>query len=449
MSTEERARAYVRDIEKQGFTVSVKTIGRQLRINGTLINDNRKYRVYLQKVFETEENARRYQASIENRISTFIVSHKKREARGTIVLKNLSVGNVFESTKPILVRGSSLTVHNIPVGVGYHWEGKEDRTFPGIMAFQVDGEGRLAVINILSIEDYLKGVVPSEMPKGFHREALKAQAVAARGEVLSKLGIVHRSDPFDVCADVHCQVYSGLSKRASSTDRAVRETRGLVLWKDGEICNAVYSSVCGGHGEDADIVWGGEPESYLKGNYDGPGRLKRYGDLSQEKRVRRWIDDRPAAFCNTTRGNAPSALDYTKKYFRWEVRYTQDELQEIIRRKTGRNIGPILDIVPLARGRSGRIVKLDIIGQDGDIRVQRELEIRKALSLNTLWSACFYVKKRGRASAAPDEFILKGAGWGHGVGMCQTGAAMMGLRGYRFDQILKHYYKDVKTRKLY
>ena len=449
MSTEERARDHARDLKKQGFDTVIQPIGQQTRINGRVVNDNRKYRVCLKKAFHSEEAARRYQETIQDRLTTFVTTYKRRAAQGTIKLKNVSNGQTFESTKPILLSGSPVTLYDVPVGVGFHWGKEENRTYPETVAFQLDNDGALAVINILPIEEYLKGVVPSEMPHGFPSEALKAQAVAARGEMLSKLGIVHRSDPFDICADVHCQAYSGLSKRAPSTDQAVRETRGLVLWKDEHICDAVYSSVCGGHGEDADIVWGGEPQSYLKGNVDGPPRLKRYGDLSKEAHVKRWIDDSPPAYCNTTRGAASPALDYTKKYFRWEVRYTQDELREIVRQKTGRDVGPILDIVPLARGRSGRIAKLDIQGRDGDIRVERELEIRRTLSPNTLWSACFYVEKRGHRSQAPAEFILHGAGWGHGVGMCQTGAAMMGLQGFRFDDILKHYYKGVRIRRLY
>ena len=313
----------------------------------------------------------------------------------------------------------------------------------------LDSDGKLAVINIVSLETYLRGVVPSEMPDGFPLEALKAQAVAARSEMLSKMGFVHSADPFDVCADVHCQVYSGLTKQAASTDRAVRETRGMVLWKDGQICDAVYSAVCGGHSESNEHVWGGEPRSYLNGSYDGSGSLKYYGSLDKEKKIRRWINEKPPAYCNTTEGWTLPSMNYTKKYFRWTVRITQNELQEYLKQYSGRDAGDILDLIPLKRGDSGRIITLKIVGSRSSYIINKELEIRKALSNNTLWSSCFYVEKKNSRAEIPSEFVLHGAGFGHGVGMCQTGAAAMALKGRRFHQILKHYYQSARIKRLY
>lgn len=449
MSSMARAQARARELEQSGFKSFIQPVGQELRIGESIVNDNRTFRVCLQKIFEDEESANRYRDMISNRVYTFVAQQKLKNAEGTILLKNLENGQEFESSKPILIRDTSVTLHDIAVGAGFHWERTETRTYPEIICFHVDNDGKLAVINILPIEKYLQGVVPSEMPEGFPLEALKAQAVAARGEVLSKLGLAHRTDPFDVCADVHCQVYSGLTKRATSTDQAVRETAGFILWKDEKICSAVYLAVCGGHGEDVENAWGGESQSFLKGEYDGPSRLERYGALLEEDNVRRWINDRPPAYCNTTDIPVPLALEYTKKYFRWEVRYGQEELKSIIKEKTGRTVGKILDLVPLARGVSGRIIKLRVLGENSDFIIQGELDIRKALSSNTLWSACFYTVKKGNKSGAPEEFILKGAGWGHGVGMCQTGAAVMALHGHRFDEILKHYYHGVQIRRLY
>lgn len=449
MSTKERARVRAKEIAQKGFDTVIQIVGQPLRIGGRLVNDNRSYRVYLRKTFESEEAAKLHRDSIWNRLETFVTQQEIQKTKGTILLKNLENGQQFESSKPILVRKASVTLYDIPVGVGYHWERQETRNYPEIICFDIGRDGKLAVINILPLEEYVRGVVPSEMPQGFPLEALKAQAVAARGEVLAKLGLSHSADPFDICADVHCQVYSGLSKRAPSTDRAVQETKGLVLWKEGRICNAVYSAVCGGHGEDVDNAWGGQPKSYLRGDFDGPGRLKRYGSLSDEKNLKRWIDDNPPAYCNTARGRTLKALEYTKKYFRWEVRYTQEELRKIVQEKTDQNVGEILDLVPLERGVSGRIIRLKIVGKKGGFILERELKIRKALSRNTLWSSCFYVLKKGRRGRVPREFVLRGAGWGHGVGMCQTGAAMMALKGKRFHEILKHYYRGVQIRQLY
>ena len=449
MSTRAKAQNTIDDLRHQGYDAAVHTIGEELKVGTRVVNDNRQYRVVLKKAFDTRDAADAYRKKLPGTMSAFVVSHTLKRATGTLRLINTDNGQEFISTKPIHIRNASVTIHDVPVGTGFHWASKERRTYPETISFQIDNEGQLAIINILSAEEYLKGVVPSEMHQGFPLEALKAQAVAARSEAFSKLGIVHKDDPFDICADVHCQVYSGLTKNAASTDRAVRETRGRVLWDGEKICNAVYSAVCGGHTEDNNIVWGGEAQSYLRGGYDGSGHLRKYSDLSQDKNVRKWIDDNPPAYCNTTRGHVPEALDYTKKYFRWEVKYTQQELRDIIQKKSGRDIGDIIDLKPLARGSSGRISKLDIVGTRGDIRVERELNIRRMLSDNTLWNACFYVEKDAPRSGVPAAFVIRGAGWGHGVGMCQTGAAMMALRGVGYERILQHYYEGVKIKKLY
>ena len=449
MKKRANAEAYVKSLKKQGFNAFIRPIGKALRAGTQVVNDNRMYRVCLEKVFEDRERAIQYRDRLSDRLDTFLAQMKLKSSQGTIRLTNRANGHQFESAKPILVRRTPVTLYDVPVGVGYHWEHQEIRSYPEIVGFQVDNDGLLAVINILNLESYLQGVIPSEMPQAFPFQALKAQAVAARSEILAKIGQTHRSDPFDVCADVHCQVYSGLSRRAESTDRAVRETTGQILWADNEICSAVYSAVCGGHGEAADYVWGGEPKSYLKGAYDGPEKLRSYGDLAAEKNVRRWIDANPPAYCNTTKGKIPESLNYTKKYFRWQVTYSQEELRTIIRSKTGRDVGAIVNLIPLARGESGRILKLRVVGSETDFILSKELEIRKSLSKDALWSACFYITREGMGNGVPSQFLIKGAGWGHGAGMCQTGAAMMALQGIRYDRILKQYFGDAVLRRLY
>ncbi|MFC1501919.1 SpoIID/LytB domain-containing protein [bacterium] len=449
MNSMQSAQAMAKQIQKKGFETFIQPTGVPLRINGKQVQDNRTYRVYLQKRFQDRGSAESYRDAIWNRLETFLVQQEVKGSHGKITLKNLENGQSFESYKPILIRGASVTLHGIPVGAGYHWEKKESRSFPEIIGFDLDSNGKLAVVNIVQLETYLQGVVPSEMPNGFPLEALKAQTVAARSEVLSKLGFVHTADPFDICADVHCQVYSGLTKRAASTDRAVRETNGVVLWKDGKICDAVYSAVCGGHGEDNHKVWGGQSKSYLKGSYDGSRSLKQYGSLDREKNVKRWLDTKPSAYCNSTKGWALPAMEYTKKYFRWTVQYTQNELRDHLKNYSGRDVGAIIDLIPLKRGSSGRITQLRVLGSRSEYIIEKELQIRRALANSTLWSSCFYVKKKRIRGNVPSEFELRGAGFGHGVGMCQTGAATMAIRGNRFHQILKHYYQDIRLKRLY
>jgi stage II sporulation protein D len=430
---------------RAGYTVHQEVSDPSPLIRGA---GSREYRVFLQEWFETWDEARTVQKARWPDSDTHIVRNIQSPGNGRFRLTNTRTGEIQESEQPVILQGADITLHDVPVGVGFHWETHETRTYPGKIELTFDIDGQLAVVNIVSLENYLKGVVPSEMSEGFPLEALKAQAVAARGKVMGNWGIGHVSDPFDVCADVHCQVYSGLSKRSPKTDYAVDKTSGLFIMQGDKICDAIFGAVCGGHTEDVEKAWGGEQVDYLRGRIDGSPWLNRYGSLQNEDNVKRWIDDSPDAFCNTRRIKVPDCLQYTVKYFRWETRLSQTALQQSIEAYTKEQVGQIRELNPLARGVSGRIIQLEVAGTRKTIIIKGELNIRKALSATTLWSACFYVKKEGWASP-PEYFILKGAGFGHGVGMCQTGAAMMALRGRKFHHILKHYYKGVRISKLY
>ncbi len=448
MSTLSNAQDLATTMSQKGFETVILPYGKNVSAYGKVIVKNRLYRVCLRKYFKNKQQAIRYQETLPDELKSFIVT-KYLNAKGRIVLKNLKTDQLFESSKSIYIKGGEVTLHDISVGVGYHWEKKVSNTYPETISFTVDKNGRMVVINIVAIETYLKGVVPSEMPDGFPLEALKAQAVAARSEALSKIGKVHKDDPYDLCDQVHCQVYSGISKRKPSTDRAVNATRGMVMLQDGQICDAVYSAVCGGHTENSYNVWQGDNINYLQGIYDSPKPLRYFGDLSKEDNAREWIDAHPSVFCNTVKEWILPSMEYSKKYFRWEKIISQDFLTKVVNEYSGKNIGEIIDIIPLKRGVSGRIILLKIVGTIDELILDRELSIRKTLSPETLWSSCFYIKIRKDEKGMPVEFIFKGAGFGHGVGMCQTGASGLALQGANFKQILKHYYNDVKIKKLY
>ncbi|MGH7598901.1 MAG: SpoIID/LytB domain-containing protein, partial [bacterium] len=325
------------------------------------------------------------------------------------------------------------------------------RVYRGRVEFFIDRFGKLTAVNVLPIEDYVAGVVPSEMHQGFPLEALKAQAVAARNEIFSKVGTRHLEDHFDLCADVHCQVFSGINRQTANTDRAVKETKGTVMKVAGAVIDANYASVCGGHTENNENVWSGLPRPYLRGIFDGNGRPDLLGNsLADENTLLRWVTTRPGVYCNTLQGEIPAAMEYTKKYFRWEINYPRQELQDLIRKRSGEDFGDLQDLVPLERGASGRLMRLRVIGSKKIFEISRELTIRQALADKTLWSACIAIQKSGLdRNRLPVSFKILGAGWGHGVGMCQTGAAMMALRGQSFLQILQHYYTGAKLDKEY
>ena len=448
MSSRDLARSKAREVEAFGYGTEIIPVGHGPAAFSSADFGDKLYRVYLKKEFATDTAARTFCDSIRFRFDTFLVREMLKEPSGLLTLTNETRNLQFESDRPVAVIGSPVTLLDVPVGAGYHWEQKEDRTYPETVSFQFDSEGRLAAVNSVPVETYIEGVVPSEMHPNFPDEALKAQAVAARSKTLATLGLLHTADPFDFCADVHCQVYSGLSRVSPSTNRAVKKTSGLVLLENGRIADALYSAVCGGHTEDVDKAWQTVPKDHLQGIPDGPKSLNRYRPLDEETNVRQWILDSPPAYCNMTGRDVPDALNYSKKYFRWEVTLSQTDLRGQVENRLGRSIGSIRELLPLSRGDSGRITKLKIMGSEGEQVVEGELAIRKALSATTLWSSCFIAEKKDGASDAP-AFTLKGAGWGHGVGMCQTGAAGLALKGRKFDRILKHYYHKAQIKRMY
>jgi len=427
----------------------VKKVGDELKVGNKTIAGKKYYQLLVRINFDSRTEAEMFLKTSAQFKSGRIIEEIRTPATGSLQIlspsgKRFAVKNIFR------VSGSLVTLKNVRVGTGYHWAHEEDRTFRGDMEFRFDAQGKLTAINVLPLEEYLRGVVPAEMSSTFPIEALKAQAVAARTFFLYHFGKNHRMDPFDVCADVHCQAFAGMSKEDRRSDRAVAETRGLVLTFNGRLCSTPYSAVCGGHTENAENVWETDGEPYLQGIFDiaRPVETLRSFDLSTEENAKKWIEMHPKVFCNVKGAKADFA-NYTKKYFRWEYRISRVELQKIINQKTGKDIGTILDIVPIHRGVSGRLSELLVKGSKQSVFIKKELNIRKTLSPKTLYSACFVVEKIGGNGYDTDEFVFKGAGWGHGVGMCQTGASMMALKGYSFSDILTHYYRGAKIRQLY
>ncbi|MDZ7262304.1 MAG: SpoIID/LytB domain-containing protein [candidate division KSB1 bacterium] len=439
------------DLKDRGFGSIIQNKGKRVLVADQEITDNRVYQVYLKDVFRSQENAELYLNSVRGDIEADIQPYYLGQPEGRLLIRNLDRRQEFEFLEPVKIAGTIVTLKNVKTGEGFHYEGREDRAYRGEIEFRIGTQGRVTVINELPVEDYLRGVVPSEMGANFPLEALKAQAVAARGNVLRKIGLQHQEQGFDVCDEVHCQVYGGISKETENTNQAVAATRGLVLKYAGKLCDATFFSVCGGHTENSENVWSGEPVAYLRGVLDSDHKgLRSLGTiLTQEDKVRNWIEGRPDVYCNSQTNDLPPALDFTKKYFRWEVKYAREELSRIIWKETGQKFGQLVDILPLKRGVSGRLLAIEIKGTLKSFKIEKELAIRKALSETYLYSSCFVVEKRGQQNGLPMEFILKGAGSGHGVGMCQTGAAGMALEGKKFDEILRHYYTGVELVTVY
>jgi len=365
---------------------------------------------------------------------------------------------------------STFSLFNVTIGNRFHWETTEDQTFEGDLFLQLDKDATIVAINEILLENYLTSVISSEMKAAAPIEFLKAHAILSRSWLLAGLDRKKKTKPktipaektskeevirwydredhdlFDVCADDHCQRYQGLTKIGSEqAEEAVRETHGMVITFQDEICDARYSKACGGLTEGFDTAWDDKRIPYLESISDASVS---HCLIRTEEEARRWILSEPEAYCNTKDERLLEKIlsDFdreTRNFFRWRVEYSREELEEILREKSGFDFGNLKEIVPLQRGPSGRISRLKIVGSERSMVVGKELEIRRWLSRSHLYSGAFVVTVEG------DRFVFHGAGWGHGVGLCQIGAAVMATKGFSAEEILKHYFRGVQIKKIY
>ncbi|MDR0972484.1 MAG: SpoIID/LytB domain-containing protein [Prevotellaceae bacterium] len=390
-------------------------------------------------------------------------------------------GNAYEELffEPLDEEAGVFELKDVTIGIDFHWERKENQRFQGTLKIIVENE-KLTAVNILSVEDYLVSVISSEMSATASLELLKAHAVISRSWLLAQIQKnteLHQADNsysaftqtadelirwydredhtrFDVCADDHCQRYQGITRASTPIVRqAVSETSGLVLTYKGKICDARFSKSCGGVMEEFSTCWEDTPHPYLVGKRDHMTETT-MPDLRDEAEVEKWIRSEPTSFCNTRDPQILSQVlnnydQETTEFYRWTVKYTQAEISELIRNRSGIDFGDIIDLIPVARGTSGRLYKLKIVGTKRTLTIGKELEIRRTLSPSHLYSSAFIVEKRGEENGLPALFLLHGAGWGHGVGLCQIGAAVMGEKKYPYDLILLHYYVGANIELLY
>lgn len=384
---------------------------------------------------------------------------------------------------------ASFSLSDVTIGVNFHWERKETQTFLGTLHFVVESD-KICAINELPVERYLESVISSEMSATSSLELLKAHAVISRSWLLAQMkkrrevaesgnnffSFVKKDDRlirwydredhtiFDVCADDHCQRYQGITKETSPhVAEAIRQTKGQILMDGDDICDARFSKCCGGVTEEFQYCWEDTPKNYLSSVRDIMQGVKSVGSaapaplpsLQDEAAAEAWIRSNPPAFCNTTDKKILSQVlnDYdqeTADFYRWKVTLTQEKLKQLLDEKLKMNFGDILDLQAEERGKSGRISKLRIVGTEKTFVIGKELEIRRALSDTHLYSSAFVVDRCDiDEKGVPQRFDIIGAGWGHGVGLCQIGAAVMGEEGFDYDAILLHYYQGAEIKKVY
>jgi stage II sporulation protein D len=375
----------------------------------------------------------------------------------------------------------SFLLRDVTIGVQFHWERKEKQRFKGTLRL-LSADDKIYVINLVPIEKYLVSVISSEMSSKCSLHLLKAHAIVSRSWLLAqiekskairkdKTGYSASFDTqeehikwydredhklFDVCADDHCQRYQGITKIFTDISiRAVSETSGVILESGNSICDARYYKACGGLTEEFQNVWEPITYSYLTSVVDYKFEPENYSrDYTSERSAVKWIKGKPHAFCDSSDKKVLSQIlpDFdqeTTDFYRWKVEYTQAELKNLLLSKSGIDFGDIIDLQPVERGKSFRLIKLRIIGTKETLIVGKELEIRKFLSASHLYSSAIVPERLDINNRVPGKFIIYGAGWGHGVGLCQIGAAVMADKGYKFDEILSHYFRGAKLKKIY
>lgn len=389
---------------------------------------------------------------------------------------NDSSGKEIIKQKEILLTPEGkafFTVSDVKIGIDFHWQQTQEQSFRGDLFLSAVSGSSFNLINKIPLEDYLESVISSEMSASAALEFLKAQAVTARswlvsmlakkkeGRSLSQLNTedeiivwqdVNDHEGFDVCADDHCQRYQGITRIISENVReAVKGTRGKFLVYNGEICDARYYKSCGGQTEIFATAWEDKNYDYLKNVSDD---VDQRAPICSEREAMRWLTGRPKAYCDTTdkellKNILPAFDQETPNFYRWQVVYSRTELEEIIRNKSGIDFGELRDILPLERGPSGRIYKLKIEGSNKTMIVGKELEIRRWLSPSHLLSSAFVISTERNVEGEISRFTFNGGGWGHGVGMCQIGAAVMACKGFKAEEILVHYFNGAKIEKIY
>lgn len=433
---------------------------------------NKKIHLYLKGNYFDKKTKKVFSGNIS------IYIHGKK-----IVLKTTK--NTYEYNENIEIHPKNIEeniseVKNVVIGIGFHWEQEELQKFQGSLKFIILN-GEVQLINILPIEKYLYSVISSEMRGDSSLNLLKTHAVISRSWLLAQIKkqktienkkvnykLVRETkeeyirwydredhEEYHVCADDHCQRYQGVT-RAYNTNviEAINDTRGEVLISVGEIADARFSKCCGGITEKFENCWEPEPHSYLQSFIDFSNDSELI-DFSQENNVEKYIVGSPKAYCNTSDKKVLSQVlnDYDhasiSNFYRWKIEYTQQEISKLINSKSGFDFGEIKELIPVERGASSRLIRLKIVGTKQTKIIGKELEIRRILSDTHLYSSAIVIEKSMITDNIPQKFTIKGAGWGHGVGLCQIGAAVMGEKGFGYKEILNHYFRGAELKKIY
>ena len=396
---------------------------------------------------------------IDKQKSVYISSNFDDKKYKIKIMKGRLLVNGEIKTQLLLERVSNESIFNlepITAGRGFHWQKKINISINGSLKIMIIDDN-LFIVNEIGLESYLMSVATSEMSGECPIALLEAQTIAARSWIIASEEQKHKDLDIDVCNDDCCQRYQGTQNISELAQLAVRKTRGVFVTYDNEICDTRYSKSCGGISENNENVWNDVPKSYLRGVFDGK-KIKQ-PDFSKENELKDWFLKPQECFCNNHHVNENElkkylgSVDEEGEYFRWRVSYSPHELMDMINTNLSESFDSIDELIPLKRGVSGRITKLEIRGKKSDSTyktiIDNEYDIRDALHPKFLYSSAFIINANSNAQSAGEKLTLSGAGWGHGVGLCQIGALGMALIGKSSEEILKHYFSVITIKKFY
>jgi len=437
----------------QDSQVLLKAVGGDIFIGAEEVSSNEKYLI-MAGPFSSERQARHHSRNYNQLNHCRIHRQIVEDGRGTIEVYDSEYENFTETKNGVWLRPlhteAYFQVSHFAINANEEQKIRhEDLFYQGALFIKIDEENSLTAINEISIESYLKGVLYSEIGQQAQLEYAKSMAIAARSQIFARIGQLHANEGFDFCSDSHCLRYYGKNYDCPAIDRAVAETKGLVLARAGKVCHAHFSYSCGGHTENTSGIWLDDDLDYIVGRFDGDEKDDLKLDLTKEKNVRQWIFSRPAVLCRINDQESGAMQKLSVDSFRWEVFYTRNELETIIQDKTGEDVGMIYEIIPISRGVSGRLKEVEILGSLKNVRIAGELNIRSAFSETYLNSSCFIVQPELDSDGIPLNFLFIGAGKGHGVGLCKVGANRMACNGKNHQEILTHYYEQCQIKRIY
>ncbi|MBL7095154.1 hypothetical protein ISS22_14410 [candidate division KSB1 bacterium] len=439
---------------ERGIGARIKKLGAQFYFKKKLVCDNSEYWLVVDKL-SSEQEANNFAEKMFADFNYKIFREKRDEPHALFELFD------SESEKLGEAENSIRMVPESPGAITYIYDStsndisnnKVSKTaaFFGAVEFRCLDENKVAIICEKTIEKYVENVVALQMSAELPDEIIKAQAIAVRSKAISGLGINHYDDPFDVCSEEHCQVFSSILQIPAKISKAAEDTTGLVLMNKNQVKGINYSAICGGHADSNNFVNSNFFDETFPPVFDGANQdiFREFGDLSQAENLKSWIKNKPDAFCNLSylkNQNIPGLL---KDYFRWHITYDLEELGKIISKNVGTDIGSLYEIIPISRGVSGRLKEIEILASNKNLVIKDQSEICRVLAHDRLLSSCFIIESQMDEQGFPVSFTFQGAGSGHGAGLCQAGGTGMALYGADYSEILKHYFRGFKLKKIY